>query len=217
MRRLIDENPALQEALISGYANLSAVARYLLPRVATALGNEVKLAAVLTALKRLREVYRNPPSRVVEVVAGSTLTVKTDVAKVSLERRRRSMEVVRRLLADFEEAFIQISASLDIITLVFDARVFDEVRERVAKLDILEVASDLAAIIIHSPEVIVNTAGCAATFYTRLYRHRINIEDTVSCYTDTIIVVKMEDVGRAFRALTDLINTYRELLKAQLR
>jgi len=58
---------------------------------------------------------------------------------------------------------------------------------------------------VQSPEEIIKTPGCALVFYNQLARRRINIEDTVSCYTDTIIIVKMEDVARAFNALTDLI------------
>ena len=32
-----------------------------------------------------------------------------------------------------------------------------------------------------------------------------NVEDKVSCGTDTAMVVDMEDVGRAFEALTELV------------
>ena len=32
------------------------------------------------------------------------------------------------------------------------------------------------------------------------------MEDTVSCFTDTIMVVMMKDVGRAFEALMELID-----------
>jgi hypothetical protein len=42
----------------------------------------------------------------------------------------------------------------------------------------------------------------------------VNIEDTVSCHTDTIIVVKMREVGKAFTALTDLITEERKRTEA---
>jgi aspartokinase len=77
--------------------------------------------------------------------------------------------------------------------------------------DILEVEDDLAAIIVHSPEEIIKTPGCAIAFYNQLARRHINIEDTVSCYTDTIMLVKMDQVGKAFNALTDLISNSRKM------
>jgi aspartokinase len=79
--------------------------------------------------------------------------------------------------------------------------------------EILEIEEDLAAIMVHSPEEIIKTPGCAIALYSQLaYRH-INIEDTISCYTDTIVLVKMSDVGKAFNALTDLISNSRKIPK----
>jgi len=75
---------------------------------------------------------------------------------------------------------------------------------------ILEKEINLAAIIINSPETIAKTPGCLTAFYNQVSRRHVNIEDTVSCYTDTIIVVKMKDVGQAFAALTDLISEARK-------
>ena len=60
---------------------------------------------------------------------------------------------------------------------------------------------------------IIKTPGCAIAFYNQLARRHINIEDTVSCYTDTIILVKMTDVGKAFNALTELISSSRKFPK----
>ena len=79
--------------------------------------------------------------------------------------------------------------------------------------EILEIEEDLAAIMIHSPEEIIKTPGCAIAFYNQLAHRHINIEDTVSCYTDTIVLVKMSDVGKAFHALTDLISNSRKIPK----
>jgi hypothetical protein len=39
------------------------------------------------------------------------------------------------------------------------------------------------------------------------------MEDTVSCHTDTIMVVKVKDAGRAFVALTELIDEERKRLE----
>jgi len=47
-------------------------------------------------------------------------------------------------------------------------------------------------------------------FYNTVSRRHINIEETMSCFTDTIIVLGMEDVSKAFTALTDLITEARK-------
>ena len=99
--------------------------------------------------------------------------------------------------------------------MVFDDTLLNEVKAMFAHYDILEVEDDLAAIIIHSPEEIIKTPGCAIAFYNQLARRHINIEDTVSCYTDTIVLVRMSDIGKAFNALTELISNSRKLPKTR--
>ena len=73
------------------------------------------------------------------------------------------------------------------------------------KNNILDAKRNLAEIIINSPNEIIETPGCALTFYSSISMKQLNIEETMSCFTDTIIVLSIEDVGKAFMALTDLI------------
>jgi hypothetical protein len=114
------------------------------------------------------------------------------------------------MLAENQDEFIQVSESISAITLIIDQRMLENVTTPFKGQIILEKEINLAAIIINSPEMIITTAGCLTTFYNQVSRRHVNIEDTVSCFTDTIIVVKMKDVGQAFAALTDLISNARK-------
>jgi hypothetical protein len=134
--------------------------------------------------------------------------VKTDVAKLSATKQRKTLDKVAALIPTAKH-FITISESIFSITLIFDNILLEKVKSMFAYYDILETEADLAAIIIHSPEQIIKTPGCAISFYNQLARLYINIEDTVSCYTDTIVLVRMKDAGRAFNVLTELIYSAR--------
>jgi len=147
------------------------------------------------------------------ILANSTISVKTDVAKISTGKSKRSIEKVAKALTQYGDNFISVSESILSITMVFDDALLHEVKGIFANYNILEVEDDLAAIIVNSPEQIIKTPGCAIAFYNQLARRHINIEDTVSCYTDTIILVKMTDVGKAFNALTELISSSRKFPK----
>jgi len=76
----------------------------------------------------------------------------------------------------------------------------------------LDKKQNLAEIIIRSPIGLIGTQGCLLTFVNALSRRGMNIEETMSCYTDTIIALSMKDVGEAFSALTNLISDSREEL-----
>ncbi len=211
VRDVVDSDLSIQDALYRGYGNLSAIARVLKPLVKERIRREVKVESIVTSLKRIRGRYKVAPKDILNVVMNSTVTVRTDVAKVSVEKRKKTLEAVGEILLSYREEFLQISESIDAITLLFDQRLYSEVVKLFRGDEILESSKELAAIIVRSPIEIIRTPGCAASFITQLSRRHINIEDTISCYTDTIIVVNMVDAGRAFAALTDYIASARRL------
>ncbi len=112
---------------------------------------------------------------------------------------------MRKVLTNFPGEFLQVLEGVSAITLIFDQKMFDNVYSIFRKEDILDKRQNLAAIVVQSPREIIDTPGCAIAFYNPVSRMHINIEETMSCFTDTILVLRMEDIGKAFTALTDLI------------
>lgn len=215
VKEIINNDLSFQDSLQRDYCNISALARIIRPQIEHIMNRHTNIESIITALKRSRNIYKIPeiPERpIASILASSTLSVKTDVAKLSASKHRRNIEKVAKALTQRVDNFISVSESIFSITLVFDDILLNEVKAMFALYDILEVEDDLAAIIIHSPEEIIKTPGCAIAFYNQLSRRHINIEDTVSCYTDTIVLVRMSDIAKTFNALTELISNSRNLL-----
>lgn len=205
VRDLIDQDLSIQDALQRGYGNYSAIARMLRPKVVEALGREVKLESVITAVKRARDIYKPLRADAKRVVARSTINIRTDVAKITVRKTDKTLETIRRDLPKFLGEFLHVLEGVSVTTLIVDEKLFDEISSMFRKDEILDKKQNLAAIVIQSPEEIVDTPGCVTSFYDQISRRHINIEETVSCYTDTIILLHMEDINTAFTALTDLI------------
>jgi aspartokinase len=210
-RAVMDEvgsDMSIQDAIARDYVNLSALARLLVPKVAVRTRKKVKDVSevgISTALKRLRGSYSVSSPRVGKVIAGSVVNVRTHVSRLSFEKTKRTLLTVSQLLSNYPDDFIQVSESLSSITLIFDQRLHGKVKRSLSGAEFLEEGEGGAAITVHSPEGIITTPGCISAFYNQLSRRRVNIEDTVSCYTDTIMVVDMKDASRAFEALTELV------------
>ncbi len=205
IQNLIDGDLSLQDSLQRDYGNYSAIARMLKPKVEEILGRHVKLESLITSVKRAKADYKPLRGKITEVVAGSVINIQTDVAKISIEKTKRNLEKIRKVLVDFPEEFFQVIEGMSAITLVFDQKLFDEICSMFMEKDVLDKKQNLATIIIRSPDEIIHTPGCVLAFYNTVSRRHINIEETMSCFTDTIIVLAMEDVSKAFAALTDLI------------
>jgi aspartokinase len=200
--------------LARDYANISAVSRMLQPRISEKLGREVNIESIITSMKRLRGVYTPASKEIREVIGESVVNVRTNVSKVSVEKTRKTVEAVSVMLASYQHDFLHVSESISSITLIFDQKLHKRIRDRLPDSVILEEGDDYAAIIVQSPTKIRTTPGCLINFYNQIARRHVNIEDTVSCHTDTIIVVKMKEVGKAFTALTDLISEERKWLES---
>jgi len=166
---------------------------------------DVSEVGIATALKRLMGSYSGSSPKVSRVIARSAVSARTHVSSLSVEKTKRTVQTVSALLSSYPNDFIQVSEGLSSITLIFDQRLHSKVKRSLAGAEVLEEGEGGAAITVHSPEEITTTPGCISAFYNQLWRRHVNIEDTVSCYTDTIMVVDMKDASRAFEALTELI------------
>jgi aspartokinase len=217
VKETISNDLSFQDSLQRDYCNISALARIIRPQIDHMLGRDTSIESIITALKRSKHDYNVQQKPIAAILAASTITVNTDVAKVSAKKSKKTIEKVAKAMIQSTGNFISISESIMSITLVFDDLLLQDVKGMFAHDDILEIENSLAAIIVHSPEDIIKTPGCAIAFYNQLARRHINIEDTVSCYTDTIVLVKMEQVGKAFNALTDLISNSRRMAKKRHR
>jgi aspartokinase len=213
VKEVVNNDLSFQDSLQRDYCNISALARIIKPKIDQMLGKNTSIESIVTALKRSRQDYNIPERPIAVILAGSTVSVKTDVAKVSAAKTKKTVEKVAKSLTQNANNYISVAESMMSITLVFDDVLLEDVKAMFAHDDILEIEDDLAAIIVHSPEDIIKTPGCAIAFYNQLARRHINIEDTVSCYTDTIMLVRMDQVGKAFNALTELISSSRKLPK----
>lgn len=217
VREIVSSDLSFQDSLQRDYCNISALARIIKPQIDQMLSKDTSIESIVTALKRSRYDYDVPQKPIASILAASNITVNTDVAKVSAKKSKKTIEKVAKAMVQGVGNFISISESIMSITLVFEDVLLQDIKVMFAYDDILEIEDSLAAIIVHSPEDIIKTPGCAIAFYNQLARRHINIEDTVSCYTDTIVLVKMEQVGKAFNALTDLISNSRKMAKKKHR
>ncbi|MCW4034321.1 MAG: hypothetical protein NWF03_03040 [Candidatus Bathyarchaeota archaeon] len=209
VQKLIDEDLSLQDALQRDYANYSAIARMLIPKIKETGDSEVNLESVITSVKRAKTNYTILQGKITKVVAGSDLNIRTDMAKVSVEKTKKTQEKIRKALATFSGEFLQVIEGNTIVTIISDLNSFDKISSIFTKKDVIDQKQDLATIIIRSPDEITSTPGCVQAFYNAVSRRHINIEETMSCYTETIIVLAMDNVSKAFAALTDLITEAR--------
>ncbi len=206
VKEIILNDIFLQSSIRGQYCNYSAIARRIKPLVDKRVGYNTDIQSIVTALKRLKSSLTFSPKNVKMVLADSNLSVRTGVAKITVEKTRTATIKFSELIRKYVNSIIHVSIGSTAITIIMDEIYAGEVLELFERSTILENKGSLAAIIVTSTPEITDVPGCAISIYERLFSTGINIEDTTSSYTDTIIILKNEDVGKAFETLNELIN-----------
>lgn len=208
IKNLVINDVFLATSLNRGYTNLSAVARDLKPGLERRLGEEVSLEAIISGLKRNRDLSRKYDRGVMEALSMSSIQLITGVTKfvIPAERNDRLM----RWMYDVKlPGAIYISTSSEFTTIIVEDRNLSEFREGL-KRGIVNRKSDLAVLVLKSPTSILDASGFLMSVYSKLAFSGINIEETTNSYTDAIIVVNEADASNAFVAVKELIDFARD-------
>src|ERR1051325_2766717 len=113
VKDIISNDISFQDSLHRGYCNISALAKI--------LNKKVNTESIVTALKRSRKIYEiHERRRISLILAGSVISVKTDVAKLSTSKSKNTIEIIAKALKRNADNFLSISESILSITLVFD-------------------------------------------------------------------------------------------------
>ncbi len=218
VRRLVDADPCVRECLARRLLNYSELARRIKPIVEQESGRSVSLEAIKAALVRYasklqEQDVKTPQRRLLEVLAGSALELRTGVtvATVKLhalpELARAAAELVGRTRLLF------LMQSITSVTMIVSSEYFDYIKQRVGEDNFIEVYPDQAVLAIVSPPAVVTTPGFTAYITSILARNGININQIESVYTDTILVLSLDDALKAFQLLREAIEVAKESLK----
>ncbi|MBI5222971.1 ACT domain-containing protein [Candidatus Micrarchaeota archaeon] len=188
----VKKRPLIKSALKDGIVNYSALAR----RISHDLfSGSKKTNAVKMALVRLySKLSKNSDeleSKILDVLQKSSLSIKT---KISVIITRGEIERLKYL------SYVE---SRGIVTYVVDDLELEKVKH--SKL-LIQIEKNLNLIIIHSPPSIEETPGVISHIIDSLSAEGINIVEFISCYTDTILVIKQADTTRTHQIIADMMS-----------
>ena len=189
----VKRRPFLKEILREKIANYSALARKI---SVEAFGNKKKENAIKMALVRLSakmaEKEEDLEGKILKILQGTSLTIKNKVATVICSRQLEGINYL---------SFVE---GKGFFTYIIEEKDLESVRR--TKTTIL-IESNLNLISLHSPPTLEETPGVIAHILDALASEGVNVVEFVSCYTDTLLVIKQIDTSRAFEILSALTLT----------
>jgi aspartokinase len=214
-RFYIDSHPSIKDCVSKGLINYSSLARLIMKEMD--IDNE---EAVMIACRRYASrlsVTSEHEMSILRILKDSRLEMRTKTCIVTAKNDWTVLHKMDNLFKDLwnENSIMQCVQSASAVTIIADKMLKERIMDTVGRFNIIKVREDLVEIAVKSPEKIVDTSGVIAYLITNLSDAGINIEETVSCHTDTIFIVGEEDMIDAYAVLTKCIQSAETIVKEQ--
>ena len=208
-RKIISSHPSVLDCIMLDIVNYSALSRRIWREVAELTGNaSISIDAIKIALmrfsERLKEEDKYLENKVAKILAKSTLELKDDVAVITV-KQHVLFDKIPEIMRLSSLRFFQLTQGTETITLVVDQRRLPKISKLINEDNILMTIPGQSAIVLISPEEIINVPGVVAYITTILARNNVNITQIISCYTDTIFIISREQAVTAYNVLENLI------------
>lgn len=197
--KYIKEHPSIKDCLKKGLVNYSSLSRQ--------ISNETGIKqfdAILIACRRFSKKLKKESvleDKIIEVLKKSKIETKNKIIAIVLEK-----DIFFNNLIDIEKEIkrkndvIHIIESVNAITVVTTEDYLEKI-EKTFKNKILSMNKDLVEITIKSPKELETIPGVASYLFSLFSEYGVNIVETMSCWTDTLFVIKEQDIGKIMQVL----------------
>ncbi|MBI5871632.1 ACT domain-containing protein [archaeon] len=189
----IRKHPGIRECVGKGVINYSKLSRLIQGESKVHLSFDAVVAACKREGKKLGGLER---SRVTDVLSQSKVEVKNKRGCLIVKKNGKGngQGNARDGLRGIEGCELIETVSSYILLYDGNASIKDKVA--ILGLDIAQEHCNVVEIVIKCPEDIEQVPGVLGYLYSIFGEHGINVLEAVSCWTDTIIVIKEEDIGK---------------------
>ena len=198
VERYVSERPSIKDCLKRRLINYSALSRMI--STDTGIRN---FDALLIACRRYATKLKSEQvmeERIIRVLKGSKVEVKNKIIAVVIKKGvyhddllKLEKEIKKR------DETLHIMEGSNAITVVTSEEFLDMIRQ-LFKSEILKISKGLVEINVKSPKEIETTPGVVAQLYSIFWEKGINVVENMSCWTDTLFVIKEEDAAKVIEA-----------------
>ncbi len=206
---LINKSPFLREAMTEDLINISALARKLKPEIEEQCGKEVKEGAIVMAIKRMTPgLYHRLNVKITNVMGDlGDFLVRSNLSDYTFENseslKSKQSELIHEVNKE-NDSFFTICKGVSETTFIVNTQ-HEPIIEKLFRGErIKSHTKDLASVTVKLPVVNTEIYGIYYYILKHLAWEGINIVELVSTSNEFTIVVKQDDVDKAFKILMQL-------------
>lgn len=206
---LINKSPFLREAMTDDLINISALARKLKPELEEIIGKEVKEGAIVMAIKRMTPgLYHKLNIKITNVLGDlGDFLVRSNLTDYTFENseslKAKQTELIREINKD-NDSFFTLCKGVSETTFIISTNQ-SEVLETIFKTEKLRSHTpDLSSITVKLPKINTEIYDIYYYILKHLAWEGINIVEIMSTSNEFTVVVKQDDVDKAFKILMQI-------------
>ncbi|MCK5333472.1 MAG: hypothetical protein KAJ24_03085 [Candidatus Aenigmarchaeota archaeon] len=194
--KYLSEHPSIRDCLKNEVINYSRLSR----KIALELGIEKKSSheAILIACRRYAMKLKKEKAledKILRILKKSELEIKNKIVVAILSKKcymEHMLEIEKKVRKNAETFYL--IEGKNAYTIIISEKYLEDAQRLFGK-SILKLSKNLAIITLKSPEDMEKTPGVTAYIYSLFGERGINIVETMSCWTDTILVVSEKDIA----------------------
>ncbi len=209
VKKIVKENPLLEEFLSRKLINYASLAEELHEKIELELGKKVKYTAIIMALRRLAEELESKNKTTIKkVFLEDDIIIKENLIEIILEKNNKNnkyKDFLKKL--DYD---IQIVNSNYEIILILNKKKYEKTKKIIEQYDlkIKKTHKNLSSITIRISEEATNTIGFFYIITKELAFNNINLYEILSTYTELTLILNEKQIIKAFEVLKKLKQTH---------
>jgi hypothetical protein len=206
---LINRSPFLREAMTDDLINISALARKLRPEIEEIIGKEVKEGAIIMAIKRMTPgLYHRLNLKITKVMGNlGDFLVRSNLIDYTYENsdslKTKQSELIQEINKD-NDSFFALCKGITETTFIVNSQKKDDVERIFRNEKLKSQTNDLASVTVKLPQINTEIYGIYYYILKHLAWEGINIIEIVSTSNEFTVVVKQDDVDKAFKILMQI-------------
>ena len=207
VRDYVITHMAVYECLKKGIVNYSQLAHVIAKEYNLENKSAIKMAIIRFSKTILEEDDSDYQDTIWSILTRAKVSIKGDVSIIvvypDLEAFKRVNKIEELVDISLRETLYIIREHTAIVVIVEkDKR--EEVLKLLKGLKIIRVKENATALVVISPEDIVSTSGVLNIIVSQFAKNKVNIEEIISCFRDTIIIVDEKDSMKGYQIVKNL-------------
>ena len=207
VKEYIMSQMCIYECLKKGIINYSQLAKLIAKEY-----NFDSKAAVKMAIKRFSDsetIQEDDSELIWDILSKAKVTIKGDVSIIVIEPSPEAISKVneieqKKLVALSMGETLYIIREQTAIVVIIEKDKREKALELLKGFNIIRMKENATALVVISPKEIVSTPGVLNYIISHFSLNKVNIEEVISCYRDTIIIVDENDSAKGYQIIKNL-------------